>query len=144
MDWQSYYDDWKSFSREPGESESSTLERFAQTFGLDAPSKQALKDANPDQPVVQAVQEEPGFGTQLEAGLYETQKGFGEAIEGTAAGFLDDMGLTGLSDYAEQYGRELSADARQELQRFPDPQTRQELEESGTLMGAFYKDFVPE
>ena len=142
---QSDFQQWKLWNSIPGEREEDAVERFSRRFGLDAAEAQELKDANPSLPTQQYVQqEEPGFGTQLEAGLYETQKGFGEAIEGTAAGFLDDMGLSGLSDYAEQYGRELSEDARQELQRFPDPQTRQELEESGTLMGAFYKDFVPE
>ena len=134
------YAQWRDIGAEPGESESQTIRRFAQQFGLNPEDEDELFDAYPDQIVPQGPKKSGFLEQTFGAGTDELQKSLGSAIAGPGAELVSDMGWEGGAGFLEDIGTDIVRQQEEDLQAYEAPQTREELIKEGGVWGSLYEN----
>ena len=149
------YAQWKGVGARPYETESQTIRRFTQQFGLKPEDEEELLKAYPDRPQLSRLsrswddsgrrEKKSGFLSQtFGAGADELQKSFGSAIAGPGAEVLSDLGWEGGAGFLEDIGTDIVEQQEEDLKEYEAPQTRDELIKEGGFWGALYENILPE
>ena len=138
------YAQWKQYAADPSDSETQSIQKFSQQFGLDSVDEDELLEAYPDQPRYSAPKESGFLSQTLGAGTDILQKGFGESLAGPGAKIVEDFGWESGARALEDIGGDIVQQQEKDLQAYEDPQTREELIEEGGFLGAVYEHLLPE
>ena len=146
------YAQWKGVGARPYETESQTIRRFTQQFGLKPEDEEELLKAYPDQPQLQRSWDDSGYKEKKSgflsqtfgAGFDELQKSAGSAIAGPGAEVLSDLGWEGGAGFLEDIGTDIVEQQEEDLKEYEAPQTRDELIKEGGFWGALYENVLPE
>ena len=140
------YAQWKQWGADPSDTESQSIQKFSQQFGLDPEDENELLEAYPDQDMQQfRGPKKSGFLSQtFGAGTDIAQKGFGESLAGPGAKILEDFGWEGGARALEDIGGDIIEQQEKDLQEYEAPQTREELIKEGGFLGAVYEHILPE
>ena len=120
------YAQWKGVGARPYETESQTIRRFTQQFGLKPEDEEELLKAYPDRPQLSRLsrswddsgrrEKKSGFLSQtFGAGADELQKSFGSAIAGPGAEVLSDLGWEGGAGFLEDIGTDIVEQQEEDL-----------------------------
>ena len=139
------YAQWKQYAARPGDTESQSIQRFSQQFGISPGQKEELTQAYPDQPRYRAPRKSGFLEQTFGAGVDELQKSLGSAIAGPGAETLADFGWEGGAGFLEDVGEDIVKQQEIDLQEYEAPQTREELIKEGGIWGSLYENvFSPE
>ena len=138
------YAQWKQWGADPGDSNSRSIQKFSQQFGLDPEDEDELLEAYPDQPRFRGPKKSGFISQTFGAGTDILQKGFGESLRGPGAEIVEDLGWEGGARALEDIGGDIVRQQEEDLQEYEDPQTREELIEEGGFLGAVYEHILPE
>ena len=137
------YAQWKQWGADPGDSNSRSIQKFSQQFGLDPEDEEELLEAYPDQPRYSAPKKSGFISQTFGAGTDVAQKGFGESLAGPGAKILEDFGWEGGARALEDIGGDIIEQQEKDLQEYEAPQTREELIKEGGFLGAVYEHILP-
>ena len=123
------YAQWKGVGARPYETESQTIRRFTQQFGLKPEDEEELLKAYPDQPQLQRSWDDSGYKEKKSgflsqtfgAGFDELQKSAGSAIAGPGAEVLSDLGWEGGAGFLEDIGTDIVEQQEEDLKELKLP-----------------------
>ena len=112
------YAQWKQWGADPGDSNSRSIQKFSQQFGLDPEDEDELLEAYPDQPRYSAPKKSGFISQTFGAGTDIAQKGFGESLAGPGAKILEDFGWEGGARALEDIGGDIIEQQEKDLQEY--------------------------